>query len=136
VHRLSLVVFCSALLHVGQGSAQQVPLAWPPLSRATGSPLYADVPHVLSSTLPDTVARQIKPTYWKEGGLIGGAAAAAFSLFLVHELCTKTDATCSPAAYVLGTLGGGGVGFLLGALVGGQFEKNRKPASPDSTQVR
>jgi hypothetical protein len=138
MHSLSLVVFCLAFFPVGQACAQQVPLAWPPLARAAGSPLYAHVPHALSPPLADTLAREITPTYWTEGGIVGAVVIGAFSAFFVHEICTKVEGqgeNCGGKT-LLAFPAGGAFGFLIGALVGGQFAKNPKPAPADSAQVR
>lgn len=35
-------------------------------------------------SLADTVARHIKPTYWREGGLVGGVSVGAFMAYLAH----------------------------------------------------
>ena len=39
----------------------------------------------------DTVARQIRPTYWKEGGIVGALATGAFLGWLVHGFCSYSE---------------------------------------------
>ena len=76
------------------------------------------------------MARQIKPTYWKEGGVIGAVAVGAFGAWLFHGLCSDSDtAEGCTGALVGGALGGGLLGFLTGALIGGQFPKHA-PSAP------
>ena len=74
--------------------------------------------------------RQIKPTHWKEGGLVGALAVGAFGAWFGNEICRNSDDTgggCTRAV-LGGALGGGVLGFLLGALIGGQFPKH--PSEP------
>jgi hypothetical protein len=126
VYALSLVPFVGLV-------AQTVPPAWPPLSN-TPSLLYAWSAagplrlRAFTAEPADTVARPIKPTYWKEGGVIGAVPMALFLGWLTHGLCQDPDGgggECT-GALVGGALGGGLVGFLAGALIGGQFPKHPK----------
>jgi hypothetical protein len=75
------------------------------------------------------VARQIRPTYWKEGGIVGALAAGAFLGWLADGFCNYSESGggCT-GALVGGALGGGLIGFLTGALIGGQFPK--QPSAP------
>ena len=74
----------------------------------------------------DTVARNIKPTYWREGGLIGAVSTGAFIAYLTYGLCRNSDSIHGSCAEGLvgGGLLGGLLGFGIGALVGGQFPKH------------
>jgi hypothetical protein len=87
----------------------------------------------------DTAPPQIKPTHWKEGGIVGAVLLGVFSIWFFNELCQNTDAGadsgCSAKAVVGGALGGGGLGFLIGALIGGQFPKQASRAPDDSAEV-
>jgi uncharacterized membrane protein YeaQ/YmgE (transglycosylase-associated protein family) len=76
------------------------------------------------------VVRQIRPTHWKEGGLVGALAVGAFGGWLGNEICRTSDDTGSgcTGAVLGGALGGGVLGFLIGALIGGQFPKH--PSEP------
>jgi hypothetical protein len=115
-------------------SAQTKAVDWAPLSQQSPSPFYAERPitplsHRLHGEQPsDTVPPQIKPTHWKEGGIAGAVLLGAFSIWFFNELCQNTDAGadsgCSAKAVLGGVVAGGGVGFLIGALIGGQFPKH------------
>lgn len=69
----------------------------------------------------DSVVRDIRPTYWKEGLLVGGLVGAVGGLLLGAGFCEMEGAGtgCMTAAI----LGGGVLLLLPGALIGGQFEK-------------
>jgi hypothetical protein len=135
VLRCFLIVCLSSTLLVATARAQNVPLAWAPLSNVSSSPLYAVPsrgplsPGSLIGEQSDTVARQIRPTYWKEGGIVGALAAGAFLGWLAHGFCNYSESGggCT-GALVGGALGGGLIGFLTGALIGGQFPK--QPSAP------
>jgi hypothetical protein len=79
----------------------------------------------------DSVRRTIRPTYWKEGALIGGVVTGAGLAFLVNGLCRSSDTSddCG-GALTAGFLVGGVLGGLAGALVGGQFPKAEDPLPP------
>jgi hypothetical protein len=128
-----LMIFCafSGLLSRsawGQSSA----VSWPPLTRMSTSSLYSErpdtplQPHLVNRETADTVPRQIRPTHWKEGGLVGALVLGAFGLWFGNEICRNVDdasVSCT-GAMIGGGLGGGGIGFLIGALIGGQFPKH------------
>lgn len=141
--RLSPVICVSALLYVGKASAQVAPVTWPPLALAGSSQLYTLspkgplVPGPIASEKTDTLPRQIKPTYWKEGGVIGALAAGSLLAYLGYGLCTSGDTNQDGCGKALagGALVGGGMGFLLGALLGGQFSKHLEKAPADSAQA-
>jgi len=92
-------------------------LVW---SRAERGPLQAT--RALAPS--DTVPRNIQPTYWKEGALIGGVAGAVAGALLFAAFCESSDVAGSCAG---STVGGVLVGALIlglpGALIGGQFPK-------------
>ena len=133
--RCFLIVCASSTLLVATATAQTAPLAWAPLSNVSSSPLYAVPsrgplsPGSLIGEQSDTVARQIRPTYWKEGGIVGALAAGTFLGWLAHGFCNYSESGggCT-GALVGGALGGGLIGFLTGALIGGQFPKH--PSEP------
>lgn len=136
--RCLLMVCASSTLLLARAQAQAV--TWPPLSQLSVSPLYIEQPtapldlHLLASEPSDTVARQIKPTYWKEGGLIGGVASGIFFALVGHAVCAYQEGntrTCG-LKLIAGAVFGGGLGFALGALVGGQFSRGPLRASSDS----
>jgi hypothetical protein len=139
VHMLRLrpLVCVIGVLQTGILAAQEAPISWQPLSHASVSSLYATPaagplsPRAFIAESADTVVRQIKPTYWKEGGIVGAVAVGAFGGWLVHGLCRDSESggDCT-GALVGGALGGGLLGFLTGALIGGQFPKHSEEA-PD-----
>jgi hypothetical protein len=74
----------------------------------------------------DSVRREIRPTQWKKGALIGGVVTGLGFAVWFNGVCGSSDQDCRgaiPAALV----GGGLVGALVGALVGGQFHKAEDP---------
>ena len=113
--------------------AQSPAVSWLPLSRLSTSSLYSVRPStplrpvLVNRETADTVPRQIRPTHWVEGGIVGGLALGAFGIWLGNEICQKTDAGgepgCTARSVVGGAIVGGGIGFLIGALIGGQFPK-------------
>jgi hypothetical protein len=135
VFRCFLIVCASSILLVATATAQRVPLAWAPLSNLSSSPLYdlplggPLTPGSLLAEQADSVARQIQPTHWKEGGLVGALAVGAFGAWLGSEICRNSDTGSGCTGVALGgALGGGVLGFLIGALIGGQFPK--QPSAP------
>ena len=83
----------------------------------------------------DSVRGTIRPTYWKEGALIGGVVTGLGLAFLADGLCSSSDTSddCG-GALTGGFLVGGVLGGLAGALVGGQFPKAEDPAEIDALQ--
>jgi hypothetical protein len=79
----------------------------------------------------DSIPRQIQPTHWKEGALIGGLALGATFALLAPGFCALGDGSSCGGAAVAGFLGGAVIGGLIGALIGGQFPKEEKPADPE-----
>jgi hypothetical protein len=76
----------------------------------------------------DSVRRDIPPTHWKEGALIGGMSAGVGLAFLGSEFCRSSDngGNCG-GAFTAGFLVGGVLGGLVGALIGGQVPKAEDP---------
>jgi len=75
----------------------------------------------------DLAARTIPRTYWLEGALIGAIGLGILTAVGFYGLCESSNCT---GALVTGAVGGGAVGFIVGALVGGQFPK--KESAPSS----
>lgn len=138
--RHHILVLCFAALAVPTASSAQTPHpTWPPLNAKAAAVLYTPTelyrapPRMLS--LADTVARNIKPTYWREGGLVGAVSVGAFMAYFVHALCQLDDSIRGSCAETLvrGGLFGGLVGFGIGAMVGGQFPKH--PRNPGTAHA-
>lgn len=77
----------------------------------------------------DSVQRVIRPTYWVEGGVIGGLAVGTFGAILITGLCGNSEGPAESCTdnTVLAAFFGAAVGFTVGALIGGQFPKHRDP---------
>jgi hypothetical protein len=140
--RLILILSASAGLFLQSAVAQMPAVSWPPLTGLSASSLYIER---LGSPLTsprfvfasqDTVPRQIRPTHWKEGGMVGALLLGAFGTWFGYEICHETEAGsesgCMARSMLGGAIGGGGIGFLVGALIGGQFPKH--PSSEPSQE--
>jgi len=70
-------------------------------------------------------APQPHPTYWKEGGLIGGIGLGLFGVYAGTQFCATSDATrpCTGTVVGWGVLGAA-TGFAAGALIGSRFHKH------------
>jgi hypothetical protein len=81
----------------------------------------------------DTTSRQIRPTYWKEGGIAGGIVFGLLGAAAGGGLCAYSDQNrdCTGAT-LLGAVGGGLIGGTIGALIGGQFSKSSPSDTTDA----
>jgi hypothetical protein len=112
-------------------------VAWS--SRAAAqSPVQGPVPSVLfSCPAPgplrsqgfiepaDTIDRDIRPTYWKEGALVGGLIGAAGGTALGLAICRNSEElgkNCAGSAVAAGLISAL-VLAIPGALIGGQMHK-------------
>jgi hypothetical protein len=90
-------------------------------------------------TTADTTRRQIRPTYWQEGGIVGAVVSGGLLGWLGYGLCTtygsNQNRNCG-MSLLAGAVFGGAAGFAIGALVGGQIPKGPKQAWADSADVR
>jgi hypothetical protein len=146
VLRHALIVCASSALLLHSARAQTAAVSWPPLSHLSESSFYTErpttplSPRSFAREAGDTMVKQIRPTHWKEGGIVGAVVLGAFGIWLGNEICQETEAGndggCTAKAVVGGAIGGGGLGFLIGALIGGQFPKRPKQFSSDSADVR
>ena len=77
----------------------------------------------------DSVERDIRPTYWKEGALVGGLVGATAGALLGAALCRNSEGTGRDCAgrTVSGALISGLVLTIPGALIGGQMHKDGAP---------
>jgi hypothetical protein len=86
--------------------------------------------------LADTVYPR---TYWAEGAVIGGTVLGLLGAVLAGGLCSDPDSggggrTCWDDT-LLGLATGLGVGGSLGALIGGQFRKKKRPPEGANLEV-
>jgi hypothetical protein len=130
VLRCVLVICAVSMLLFDRAEAQGRAVSWPPLSQPGASSFYAPGPATplrarLAAERSDTTIRQIKPTYWKEGGLIGGVVSGVLVGLFAHGMCTYDEGNTRNCglALISGVVIGGGMGFSLGALIGGQVPK-------------
>lgn len=79
------------------------------------------------SLATDSVRREIGPTHWKKGALIGAVVTGLGLALVIDGLCGSTDTGCGGDAVPGALLAGGAVGGLVGALIGGQFPKGEDP---------
>jgi uncharacterized protein YcfJ len=128
VGRLALLVL--ALM------AAAVPAAAQAVNRGLRGPgrsqLFAVRPSSPTRFTPDTTPRNIQPTHWKQGLLVGGAIGAAGFGALGYGLCHElSESQTSCLGTALGTAAVGAViGGVTGALIGGAV---RKQGPADST---
>jgi hypothetical protein len=122
--RTGALLFLGLLTCPAIGSSQVQ--AWGPAPSILFSSIDGEaLPAARVGASLDSVRRQIRPTYWKEGALIGGGIGVLLGAWLGHGLCGLSDEfgkNCTGSLVV-----GGMVGAVLlaipGALVGGQFPK-------------
>jgi hypothetical protein len=71
---------------------------------------------------PSDTAEASKRTYWLEGGVIGAVVLGVTSFFVYKEVaktaCSDTAGAGCNDYRTLATVGGAGLGFLVGALIG------------------
>lgn len=63
-------------------------------------------------------------TQWVKGGVIGGVAGALLGFLTVSAVDGISDSGTDGSDRLRGVAIGAGLGFLIGAVIGGQFEKN------------
>jgi hypothetical protein len=111
-------------------NAQALPRSFASLRYAP--PELKAAPAIPSVQLADSTL--IPETYWLEGALVGGAPAGLLFGAFAGGFCNDPDSgggneSCWDDA-LLGLVGGFAAGGSLGALIGGQFKKSRKPRKP------
>jgi hypothetical protein len=76
---------------------------------------------------PTDTTMQIRPTYWKEGGIILGGSLFVLGVIVGAGWCGDTDSNSDPGGcwwrVPLGAAFSGALGFGVGALIGGLFPK-------------
>jgi hypothetical protein len=114
---LAIVLLCCAAPAAAQGP--RVSALYAPIPAL--QPFGLGMPHATARrpTLfrPDSVV--IQPTYWVEGGLVGGVAVGVMGSLSCKVLAPRTSCYVLAFAFT-GTF----IGFPLGALVGGLFPKS------------
>jgi hypothetical protein len=91
--------------------------------------LAPPVPERDLSALNAELRRATRPSHWLTGGLIGAAVLGAGGLALAAGLCNEDSGTDNCTGPIIGSaLVGAGLGFTIGALIGGQIPKDA-PAS-------
>ena len=121
--RLSLFLLMALTTAAG---AQQAParIAGPQPSEVLG--VAARGP-LRQSLAPDSLRRQVRPTHWKEGALVGGVVTGLGLALLIDGFCRSSDTGCPAGTARQVFLLGGVLGGLTGALIGGQIPKGEDP---------
>ena len=113
IARLGFSVVLMALVVTAPASGQRLP----PMPHAV---TYAIT--VPAAQFRVDTAKVIPKTYWLEGGIMGGVAMGIFGLEFARGMRDDNE------SHVLGDVGafmlGAGLGFTVGALIGGQFPKH------------
>jgi hypothetical protein len=86
-----------------------------------------------SGQIADTARRDIRPTYWLEGALVGSAVGAVGGLLLGQFICEQSEGQSCGVARVAAVVGTAVLVALPGALIGGQFTKGERG---DSSHVK
>jgi hypothetical protein len=114
----------------GNLAAQTRPQAGHGPMRAAAFATYTPTsfePTVELTDLNADLRRDTRPTYWLTGGIIGGATLGVLGAVLGAGLCAESESHESTGTCILAGIGGGvlsaGVGFTVGALIGGLFPK-------------
>jgi hypothetical protein len=75
----------------------------------------------------DSLPREVHPTHWKEGALVGGTTGGIALAILANGFCrSNVGGDCGGFA-ISGFLLGGFIGGFVGMLIGGQFPKDEWP---------
>jgi hypothetical protein len=122
--RETLLLLISLIAWASPAAGQAV--SWGPrtsvlLINVARGPLSVD----WSAESQDTVTRDIRPTHWKEGALVGALVGAAGGALVGVWACGMSDEIgkdCTGTTILAG-VGGAVLMAIPGALVGGQFPK-------------
>jgi hypothetical protein len=131
-----------AALLIGLGLQSCVPAASAQQSPARIEPTFSAFVTAPTRTwqqapAPDTTAREIPATQWKQGLLIGGLIGSIGLGGFVYAFCEGFSEEGSCIGPALGGAAVGGIaGGTLGALIGGQIpQRTDTVPAPDSTAV-
>jgi hypothetical protein len=101
------------------------------------SVLFTDPTTVGPTVATDTTERDIRPTHWQRGLLIGGGIGAVGLGGFTYALCegfSESQENCLGPA-LGGAAVGAVVGGVIGALIGGQVPKEADTPPADSTST-
>lgn len=116
--RIALLLVFGLTLGSRHGLCQASALAPAASILFTAMPRKALGPAQFSARV-DSARRHIRPTYWKEGGLIGGVVGGVGGGLWFHSLCGKG---CVVASALLLA--------IPGTFIGGQFRKPEPERAP------
>lgn len=68
-------------------------------------------------------AESVRESQWLKGGIIGGVTMSLTALVLGAMFDGQRDSGFNSGEMIRAVLYGGSIGFGIGALIGGQFEK-------------
>ena len=94
--------------------------------------LAAAGPTADATALSASLRGAVRPNHWLTGGLIGAALLGVAGVALAAGLCDDDSGVDNCTGPIVGTaLLGAGLGFTIGALIGGQFPKGSPaPTTP------
>ncbi len=121
------VIACTVLSLAGASEARAQTPPSPPAGSALFDPGVRGplAPHGLGETA-DTLHRDIGPTYWQEGALIGAGVGALGGLLVGQFICEQSESRSCGTARVTAVLVSAALLALPGALIGGQFSKHER----------
>jgi hypothetical protein len=131
--RVLLLLVAYLTLHPSMGAAQSRPLS-PTASALFISGARGPLYRAGLREATDTVRREISPTYWREGALIGSAVGALGGLLVGQFICEQSEGqgeSCMTTR-VTAVLASALLLALPGALIGGQFSKGEPNVLSDS----
>jgi hypothetical protein len=115
-----------ALLGVRPAAAQAPAQIVPTLAAASfTAELAPSAPERDLAALTAELRRATRPSHWLAGGLIGGALLGAGGLAFTAGMCNEDSGSDNCTRPIIGSaLVGAGLGFTIGALIGGQIPRD------------
>jgi hypothetical protein len=133
---VTTALFLTSVTAVGRAQAHDArtgPLALSPTFPSFTPTLRSEGSTEAIARLNGDLRRSTRPTYWLTGGLIGGVAMGVLGAVVGAGMCAEDETDQSTGTCILAGLGGaaivGGVGFTVGALIGGLFPKSEAAPS-------